>query len=1510
MLETSGLYDPLQEHDACGVGFIARINGIKSHDIVEKGVEILCRLEHRGAVGGDQKSGDGAGMLIQLPHDFLDKATSFSLPEAGTYGVGMTFLPENPERRSAAVRMTEEICAVEGWNFLGWRDVEVNPDCLGDIARRSMPCIRQFFVKKDSLSGKNLERYLYILRKCLIRAGNEAGFTIEEYYMVSLSSQTIVYKGMFVASQFLAFYTELTDPDMVSALALVHQRYSTNTFPSWPLAHPFRYIAHNGEFNTIRRNLNTMHARQASLSSELFGDELKKLYPIAVSKGSDSAVFDNVFELLVHAGRDMEHAIMMMIPETFGARYHMSEDKRAFYEYHAAVMEPWDGPAVIAFTDGTRIGATLDRNGLRPGRYTVSRDGLVVMASEAGVIDFKPEEILEKGRLAPGKIFVVDVNRGRIIRDKEVKSRISLKAPYRRWLSEEKIELSGLLQAPRKASYDPKTLSFIMRSFGYTFEDMKKIIIPMAQNGQEPVGSMGNDNPVPVLSKNPVLLFDYFRQHFAQVTNPPIDPYRENLVMSLMSFVGREGNLLTETPSHCRQLKLAHPVLTNDDIKYLREVEIEDFSVSTVGLIYSTDLSTGSMEKMLQNVCLEVEKAIDKGSSLVILTDRGIDRHHLAIPSLLAVSTIHHHLIQVGKRHLAGLLLESGEVREVHHFATLISFGCSGINPYLVFEVLSDTKKRGYFPENLSLQNAMEHYITAVKKGLLKVMSKMGISTLRSYRGSQSFEAVGLSESLIHKCFPGTVSRIGGLDMAALEKDLLSRHKSAWAIDDVYTNRFPSGGVYSSRVDNDRHLFDSDAIVAMQKAVRTGDYQAFKEYSSIVNDRARGLNTLRGLFGFRKGKSIPIDQVESVETIVKRFTTGAMSFGSISRETHETIAMAMNGLGARSNSGEGGEDENRCEMDENGTDRRSHTRQIASGRFGVNSAYLANCSELQIKMAQGAKPGEGGQLPGHKVDREIARVRFTTPGVMLISPPPHHDIYSIEDLSQLIYDLKNANPKARISVKLVSESGVGTVAAGVAKGKADMVLISGCDGGTGASPLSSIKYAGTWWELGLAETQQVLVMNKLRSRIRVQTDGQLKTGRDVAIAALLGAEEFGFGTTTLVSLGCVMMRACHTNACPVGITTQNPELRKRFTGKPEHLQNFMKFIAQELREIMAELGFKTINDMVGRVEMLKVDEAIDHYKAKGLDFSRVLHPSERPDNEPLYCTGSQEHDFSLSLDPSLIEECLPAIEEGKKVQLERKIRNCNRSVGTTLSYRVTRAHGSAGLPDDTITVSFNGSAGQSFGAFLTRGITFHLVGEANDYFGKGLSGGQLILTPPQGVTFSGHRNIITGNVNLFGATEGRAFINGMAGERFCVRNSGAIAVVEGVGDHGCEYMTGGIVVILGPTGMNFAAGMSGGIVYAYDDSQLFDTRCNLEMVDIEPVVEDEDITQLHQLVKQHTKYTGSLAGKRILDSWEESLPRFVKVIPIEYKRALENILKREMQKTDTTVITEEVLFNG
>ena len=1103
-------------------------------------------------------------------------------------------------------------------------------------------------------------------------------------------------------------------------------------------------------------------------------------------------------------------------------------------------------------------------------------------------------------------MFLVDLKQHRIIRDNEIKSYISRSKPYRRWLSEQKIELKGLHGTPRKIKHDPETLLERLKSFGYTFEDIQKVIAPMATNSQEPIGSMGNDSPLAVLSEKPQLLYDYFRQLFAQVTNPPIDPYREHLVMSLMSFVGRERNLLKETPEHCRQLKLTHPVLTNDDIKSLKSVDLDDFKVCTVPILFEVTDKEGQVEDALGRLCTAVEEQIDKGHSLVILSDRGVDKTHASIPALLAISSVHHYLVRQGKRHLAGLIIESGEVRSVHHFATLIGFGASGVNPYLVFEALSDLKDRGYLGDDLTLPQAIEHYITAVKKGLLKVMSKMGVSTIRSYRGSQIYEAIGLSESFIAKYFPGTASRVGGIDIRIVEHDVLSRHRKAWEDKDVYSNRLTSGGSFASRKNADKHLFSAEAVVNMQKAVRQGDYEIFKQYSKGINDISKNLNTLRGLFKFKTGKPVPIEEVESASEIVKRFVSSAMSFGSMSKEVHETMAIAMNGLGGNSNSGEGGEDMARYSLRENGDNPRSNVKQIASGRFGVDSPYLVNCNELQIKMAQGAKPGEGGQLPGHKVNEVVARVRHSTPGVMLISPPPHHDIYSIEDLSQLIFDLKNANPKARVSVKLVSEVGVGTVAAGVAKGKADMVLISGGDGGTGASPLSSIKHAGSYWEIGLAETQQVLVMNKLRSRIRIQCDGQMKTGRDVVIAALLGAEEFGFGTASLVSLGCVMMRKCHTNACPVGIATQNPELRKRFKGKPEHLRNFMTFIAEEVREYMAELGFRTFDEMVGRVDMIEVNDALDYYKTKGLDFSNVLMAPDTSGGEPLHCVSKQDHDFSLSLDPGLVEKAKEALENRKPVVIEQPIKNCNRTVGATLSYELTSRYGAEGLPDDTIHVNLKGSAGQSFGAFLAKGITFELEGESNDYLGKGLSGGKIILYPHAGSTFSGYRNIITGNVNLFGATGGEVYINGRAGERFAVRNSGALAVVEGVGDHGCEYMTGGRVVILGKTGVNFAAGMSGGVAYVYDENQLFDTRCNLEMVDVEPVIEQEDIDFLKMMITRHIEYTDSKQGKLLLESWDESLPNFVKVMPLDYRQALARIKEQETKETDETAITEEV----
>jgi len=1505
-VKNEGLYDSSLEHDACGVGFVANIKGVQSHSIVEDGVEILKNLEHRGAVAGDNMTGDGAGMLLQIPHNFFKKVVDFKLPERENYGVGMFFFPREAQKAKKAVKLTKEIIKKEGFKLLSIREVPVNSDCLGEFALKELPDVKQVFVSYNGLSGEKLETQLYVLRKALENRALEEGLDFIDYYVTSFSCRTIVYKGMFVSAQFTKFFSDLLDKDFESAIALVHQRYSTNTFPSWPLAQPFRYVAHNGEINTLKRNRNNMIARETTLNSPAFGSDIKKLFPVINSEGSDSAAFDNVLELINRGGRRLEHSIMMMMPEAFGSAYHMSEDRRLFYEYHASIMEPWDGPAAMAFTDGLKIGATLDRNGLRPGRYTITRHDKIVMASESGVINIAPEDVLERGRLAPGKMILVDTVEGRVYRDNQIKSSIIRSRPYRRWLEDNRLELSGLLGIPGPVESDKESLYERMRAFGYSQEDLKLLITAMAKNGQEPIGSMGNDTPVAVLSKKSPLLYDFFRQLFAQVTNPPIDPYRESLVMSLMSFVGRERNLLGETPEHCHQLKLAHPVLTNDDILKIKSSQIEGFDVHTVPMVFEISSKGGALESALDSLALEVEKKVDAGASLIILSDRDLNATQAPIPAMLAMGAVHNHLVKKGKRHLTAIFIESGEVREVHHFACLIGYGASGVNPYLVFESIGDLQEKGYLPSDLKQEDAILHYVTAVKKGLLKIMSKMGISTIRSYRGAQIFEIVGLSKDLVNKYFSDTGSRVSGIGLKEIEIDVMKRHNAAYNDRDSLRDTVDSDGKYSSRTNGEKHLFSAEAVVNLQKAVRTGDYNLFKKYTSEINDISESFSTLRGLFKIKSGKSIPIDEVEPVSEIVKRFVSSAMSFGSLSREVHEAMAIAMNSLGAHSNSGEGGEDESRYTPDADGTDRKSYVKQVASGRFGVDSNYLANCDELQIKMAQGAKPGEGGQLPGHKVNEVIARVRHSTEGVMLISPPPHHDIYSIEDLSQLIFDLRNSNPKARVSVKLVSELGVGTVAAGVAKGKADMVLISGSDGGTGASPLSSLKYAGSYWEIGLAETQQVLVKNRLRSKIKVQVDGQLKSGRDVIIGALLGAEEFGFGSCSLVSLGCVMMRKCHGDCCPVGIATQREELRARFNGDPQHLVNFMTYIAQEVREYMADMGFKTFEEMVGRVDMIEMNSAIDFYRTKGLDFSELLHAPQPPEGETLYCSSGQEYDYSLSLDPDLIKRSKSAIEKGEAIVLKQDIRNCNRTVGAMLSNAVTLKYGSKGLPTDTLHVDFKGTAGQSFAAFLNKGMTFELEGDTNDFLGKGLSGGRVILYPDKKSKFRPERNIITGNVNFFGATSGEAYINGCAGERFCVRNSGVTAVVEGVGDHACEYMTGGRVIILGQTGVNFAAGMSGGIAYVYDESQLFDTRCNHEMVDVEPVITQKDQDFLKKEISNHVKYTNSPLGKRLLEDWEESLLLFVKVMPIDYKKALELMSQRESKNSDSTSVTEEV----
>ncbi|MBN2354323.1 MAG: glutamate synthase large subunit [Spirochaetales bacterium] len=1544
-MEAQGLYDPRLEHDACGVGFVANIKGQQTHQIVSEGIGILKNLIHRGAVGGDEKTGDGAGILIQTPHDFFAAVAAeagITLPAAGAYGVGMLFVPRDKEKRKRVLALAAEAVKDEGLKFLGSRDVPVDPSCLGAMALASRPDVVQAFIELPGLAGSELERRLYVLRRVVENRAQAAGFGIESFYVSSLSSRTVVYKGLFVAPQLETFYPDLKDPRLVSAFALVHQRYSTNTFPSWPLAQPFRALAHNGEINTLRGNVNKMNARESTLRSEAFGADIAKLLPVIEPSLSDSGQLDNVFELLSMSGRGLEHAMMMLIPEAFGTKYHISQDKRAFYEYHAALMEPWDGPAAVSFTDGVKIAAILDRNGLRPARYTVTRSGKFVLASETGVLDIPPEDILQKGRLAPGKMILVDTAAGRVVYDNEIKATVSRRMPYRRWLDANRIELKGLFQSPEPVSVERESLATRQKMFGYTLEDITMILAPMAANAQEPVGSMGNDAALAVLEEKPVLLHQYFKQLFAQVTNPPIDPYRENLVMSLMSFIGREGNLMEETPLHCRQLKLPYPVLTNEDMRKLSLASAPDLksvvlpmflpagdsplSVADCANDAVCETAGRALEAALDRLVKSAEEKVDAGANIVVLSDRGADERNVGIPALLAVSAVHHHLTRRGKRHLCGLVVESGETKDVMQFATLSAFGASAVNPYLAFETLVDLKEHDQLPADLTIEAAFENYITAVKKGLLKVMSKMGVSTIRSYKGAQLFEAVGIDSSVIEKYFPGTNSRIGGVGLGVIAGEALLRHRRA--VNDARDNRdsLPSGGDIHYRAGGYKHILTPLSIRLLQHAVRSGDYGLFKQYSARIDDASKNLCTIRGLLAFKKGTPAPIEEVEPVDSIVKRFYTGAMSFGSLSKEAHETIAAAMNRLGGRSNSGEGGEDEARYTREPGADDLTSRVKQVASARFGVTSNYLVHAEELQIKMAQGAKPGEGGQLPGHKVDEIIAKVRHSTPGVMLISPPPHHDIYSIEDLAQLIFDLKNANPAARVSVKLVAEVGVGTVAAGVAKGKADMVLISGHDGGTGASPISSIKHAGIPWEIGLAETQQTLVKNRLRDKIRVQADGKMKTGRDVVTAALLGAEEIGFGTLTLISLGCIMVRKCHLNTCPVGITTQDPRLRKLFPGKPEHLINFMRFTAQETRELMASLGFRTFDEMVGRVDMLDVRPAVAHWKAKGVDLSRLLvaaapeepaapaagsggrkpgSPAE-PAPAARRCLRTVPIDLSHTIDAELIANARQALERKTPVRLFAPIRNSNRTVGATLSREISLRYGSAGLPPETITCRFTGSAGQSFGAFLARGISFEIEGDANDYFGKGLSGGRLVIYPPRLAAFRAEHNIIVGNVSLFGATSGEAYIRGMAGERFAVRNSGATAVVEGVGDHACEYMTGGTVVVLGRTGLNFAAGMSGGVAYVLDANQLFDTHCNLEMVDVEPVREEAEQGRLKDLIQEHVRLTGSEYAAHILRDWAEVAMQFVRVMPIDYRRALERLKKLEAEAAEHVTVTEEV----
>ncbi len=1511
-----GLYEARREHDACGIGAVVNISGRQDHSIIQYSKQILLNLHHRGAASADNVTGDGAGILSQIRHAFLKAQAaklSIELPDRGLYGVGMVFGSKDTELRKQCDKLLEEAIRHYGMKVLGWREVPADPSCLGEIALSAEPTIRQIFVDGAVYRHDDLERRLFLARKRAERLVAETfGETADDFYISSLSCKTLCYKGMFMAWQLFTYYPDLSDERFSSSLAIVHQRYSTNTFPNWRLAQPFRCIAHNGEINTLSGNRNCMRMREKRLACKTLGEDLTDLTPVLTPGASDSACFDNMLELLHLGGRSMPHSLMMMIPEAFGPKYHISTDKRSFYEYHASIMEPWDGPAAMVFTDGRLLGGTLDRNGLRPCRYTVTTDGLVVLASETGVVEFPAEKVRTRGRLQPGKMFLVDTEEGRIITDNEIKGKVARQKPYRRWLNENHIELRGLFDTPVLDEGTPETLAARMRMFGYTREELRMLLMPMAVNGQEPVGSMGNDTPLAVLSDQPKLLYNYFKQLFAQVTNPPIDPLREGLVMSLMSFTGKKLNVLEETPAHCRQLKLPHPVLTNEDIIRLSTIQRDDFKIETVDAVFEMDPndSTLGLRRALGRLLADAVFAIEeKDASLIIISDKKAGEKLAPIPALLAVSALHHGLIEKGLRGEAGLIIETGEAREVQHFCLLCGFGANGVNPYIVFESLSHMQAKGYLPQDMDPTQIASNYIAAVKKGILKTMSKMGISTLRSYFNAQLFEAIGINKDVIDTYFTGTSSRIGGIGLEQIAEDVRRRHQDAYEPRKAGSLELDFGGDYHYRSDGERHLWNPTTISRLQHAVYYNDQQAYDDFAQAVNEQTKAACTLRGLFTLKPGTSVPLDDVEPASEIVKRFCTGAMSHGSISKEAHECMAIAMNRLGGMSNTGEGGEDPARYTPEPNGDSKNSAIKQIASGRFGVTINYLSQGKEIQIKMAQGAKPGEGGQLPGHKVTPEIATLRYSTPGVTLISPPPHHDIYSIEDLAQLIYDLKCSNPEAKVSVKLVSEVGVGTIAAGVCKGNADEVLISGHDGGTGASPQSSIKHAGCPWEVGLAETQQVLVMNKLRDRIRVQTDGQLRTGRDVVIGALLGAEQFGFGTAALACMGCTLLRKCHEGACTYGIATQDPELRKRFAGKPEYIERYFYYVAEEIRHIMAELGFRTFNEMVGAVERLGMQEAIEHYKAKGLDYSQIFVQPKVQKQAELYHSTKQAYRLENHMDWEIIEKARPTFEKKQKVTLDLPIKNTDRTIGTILSNRLVKKLGPDGLEDDTITINFTGSAGQSFGAFLTKGVTLKLIGDSNDYLGKGLSGGRIIVETPPGSPFLAHENIIVGNTLLYGATRGEVFINGMAGERFCVRNSGATAVVEGVGDHGCEYMTGGLVVVLGQTGCNFAAGMSGGIAYVLDELQLFDTLCNLDMVDLESVWKPEDTELLYGLIQKHEKLTRSSRARRILDAWPDMVGRFVKVIPIDYRKALERMRAGEERDTDTTPATEEV-FHG
>ena len=1495
-MQKQGLYLPEFEHDACGAGFICSLRGEKSNDIIHKALEILEKLEHRGAVSADGKTGDGAGILIDIPHEFFKEECEFELPEAGEYAVSNVFLPKKDNQREYCIGVFEEQIKKQGLSLLGWRDVPVDRSHLGKIANSTEPFIKQIFVAKSdegqSLFDFNLK--LFVARK--ITEHTIAASKLSEskwFYVPSLSTKTLIFKGLLMPEDIKLYYTDLMDPKVITRLALVHQRFSTNTFPTWDLAQPFRYMCHNGEINTLRGNVTRMRSREELLESDLFGEDIKKILPIVLPRKSDSASMDMVVELLLMTGRSLPEVMMILIPEAWEKNKDMSETKRAFYEFHSCLMEPWDGPASIPFTDGVYIGAVLDRNGLRPSRYSVTKDGYVIMSSETGVVDLEPSNIEFHGRLEPGKMFLVNMNEGRIVNDEEVKEQIAKQHPYQEWLDTNLIHLRDIPYNDCPLFPDEESIDKRKEIFGYTKEDIGIIIAPMAQLGKEPIGSMGADTPLAVLSERPQLIYNYFKQLFAQVTNPPLDGIREELITDISLTLGSDVNIFEATPEHCRKLKIQNPVISKEDLDKIKSLDKEGFRSVSVPILYEIRRGMNGLEDALEKTLEHVIDAIDEGNTIIILSDRNVNEENAPIPALLACSYINSGLQRARKRSKCSIIIESAEPREVHHFALLFGYGASAINPYMVNEIIAEQIIENNI-NDISADDAVYNYNKAVGKGLLKVMNKIGISTLNSYRGSQIFECIGINTVTVDKYFPNTATRIQGIGLYEIEKEMAKRHQRAYQEREIGAELdLEVGGQYRWRRNGEKHQFNPLTVAKLQKAVRDNDPKTYEEYSNLINEQSRSLMTIRGLFEFANYDPIPIDEVEPWTEIVKRFKTGAMSYGSISQEAHENLAIAMNRIGGKSNSGEGGENALRFYKDVNGDWKNSAIKQVASGRFGVSSNYLTNAAEIQIKMAQGAKPGEGGQLPGPKVNKEIAATRNSTPYVGLISPPPHHDIYSIEDLSQLIFDLKCANREARINVKLVSEVGVGTIAAGVSKAKADVILISGYDGGTGASPLTSLKHAGLPWELGIAEAQQTLVGNDLRNRIVLECDGQLKTGRDVAVACLLGAEEFGFATAPLVASGCIMMRVCHLNTCPVGIATQNPELRKKFSGKPEHVVNYMYFVAQELREIMASLGFRTINEMVGQVQKLDRNKAIEHYKAAGIDLTPILHKIDTPNDVALYNTQQQDHNLEQNIDFTIIEKAHTALFRKEKTVLDFKIKNTDRAVGAILSNEISKIYGAQGLPENTLKLNFTGSAGQSFGAFATKGLTMVVNGNTNDYLGKGLSGAKIVIKVPDESTIEPEKNIITGNVTLYGATAGEVYINGKAGERFCVRNSGATAVVEGIGDHGCEYMTGGTTVILGEVGRNFGAGMSGGIAYVYDKNKTFASRCNGEALNLLAVEEQKDIDELRALIENHYNATLSPLAQRILEKWEDEIQHFVKVFPEEYRQALLRLEEEE-----------------